>query len=627
MVDYTPWWQSLCDKLYNLVKYAFYILILAIIIVPVYNNIDVIISFIKYTLEFRKKNKITKITEEKIDIENNLNKVNPYEIRAIIGIDVGSTTSGYNMIIEPFDDSNDFEKNELIESQIMINKLSKDGLFIGLDAYSNFKGDPHNKINLYFTSFKRNLDPKINRNLAVSDYPGDEFEIEVVIREFLRKLKQKVEESNAFVDKANLTDIKWIITVPPLWDIKGKKIMELAAKKAGMVNLEVVLEPEAASLAIFSEDNKKIKKFIQPGMKFLIVDAGGYTVDFSANKILQNNTLEQLMIPVSKVNGSSLLNDKIFNLIKKYVGEEKVNKTEYLYIKEILIEIEKKKKEVNLITKEEDDPASLAIDIRYFNLSCEKGGYFYKPINECEEKIIDGIKLFVEDNKLFIPKEAVYNMILEVSKTIINDVNFILSKVGYVDLIVFTGGFSNNVIFKKCIEQYQQGNYAEVAFMKEPQSSVMKGAALFGLKPTQIIRRIVPITIWIESYEKKEEKEGDKNDNEYTDEKNEIRCKKNIKYIQKRESIETNTIIEHKIHPLNERIIIYYNYESEITDENKKELGYIDTPLSDIPLEERSLKIQMKFSNYVNVAIIDENQNQENSILLSYPKNKFSDIY
>ena len=78
---------------------------------------------------------------------------------------------------------------------------------------------------------------------------------------------------------------------------------------------------------------------------------------------------------------------------------------------------------------------------------------------------------------------------------------------------------------------------------------------------------------------------------------------------------------------MNERIIIYYNYESEITDENKKELGYIDTPLSDIPLEERSLKIQMKFSNYVNVTIIDENQNQENSILLSYPKNKFSDIY
>ena len=53
----------------------------------------------------------------------------------------------------------------------------------------------------------------------------------------MRKLKQKVEEKNAFIDNVNITDIKWIITVPPLWDIKGKKIMELAAKKAGMVNI------------------------------------------------------------------------------------------------------------------------------------------------------------------------------------------------------------------------------------------------------------------------------------------------------------------------------------------------------------------------------------------------------
>ena len=47
-----------------------------------------------------------------------------------------------------------------------------------------------------------------------------------------------------------------------------------------------------------------------------------------------------------------------------------------------------------------------------------------------------------------------------------------------------------------------------VAFMKEPQESVMKGAALFGLKPTQIVRRIIPVTIGIESYEKKESEDS-----------------------------------------------------------------------------------------------------------------------
>ena len=55
-----------------------------------------------------------------------------------------------------------------------------------------------------------------------------------------------------------MTDIKWVITVPPLWDIKGKKLMQEQAKNAGMVNLDVVLEPEAASLALFYEDNPTI---------------------------------------------------------------------------------------------------------------------------------------------------------------------------------------------------------------------------------------------------------------------------------------------------------------------------------------------------------------------------------
>ena len=74
---------------------------------------------------------------------------------------------------------------------------------------------------------------------------------------------------------------------------------------------------------------------------------------------------------------------------------------------------------------------------------------------------------------------------------------------------------------------------------------------------------------------------------------------------------------------MNERIIIYYSYEDEITNENKLELGFIDSPLSELPLIDRNLKISMKFSNYINVTIIDETENKENSVLLSYPINKF----
>ena len=545
------------------------------------------------------------------------------KIMAIIGIDIGSTTSGFNIIIKPFENPS-VDESGLIESQIIIHKNSKDGLFIGKKAYENFIADPYNKNNLYFTLFKRNLDPKINKNMVASDYPGDEIEIEIIIKEFLRKLKQKIEDNNDFINNANISDIKWIITVPPLWDLKGKKLMQEAAKKAGMVNLEIVLEPEAASLAIFNEENPKIKKYIQPGKKFLIVDAGGYTVDFSANKILENNNLEQLIIPTSIVKGSSMLNEKIFELVKKFIGEEKINKTDYSIIQDMLIKIEEIKKQVNNNTA-----SSFGLNIAYFNITCpnQKKGWFTSKQKECEKEV-DGIKLSYSDKMLFIPREFIYNITLETSKTIINHVNFVLSKIGEVDLIIYTGGFSNNELFQKIIEKYKEGNRAKTFFLKDPQKTVQKGAALFGLNSTQIIQRIIPISIWIESYEKKIENSTEENacENEFIDENKETRCQTYIKFATERESIKINETKEFSIHPLNERIIIYYNYEDEITNENKLELGYIDSPLSELPLINRNLKVTMKFSNYINVTIIDETENKENSVLLSYPINKFFDI-
>ena len=109
---------------------------------------------------------------------------------------------------------------------------------------------------IYISLHLKGLDPKMNKNMIASDHPGDEIEIKIVIKEFLKIIREKY--VNQYINNYNLTDIKWVITVPPLWDIKGKKLMQEQAKNAGMVNLDVVLEPEAASLAIFYEDNPTI---------------------------------------------------------------------------------------------------------------------------------------------------------------------------------------------------------------------------------------------------------------------------------------------------------------------------------------------------------------------------------
>jgi len=346
-----------------------------------------IIFFISYLMEhfigFRQIMRILK-NEDISENELTINKKNIIvsEYKAIIGIDLGSTTSGYSILTEPFEDSGILDYKDLIESQIIIYKPSETGLCIGKECYyTHFKPDPDNKNHLYFTSFKRNLDPKINKNMIASDHPGDEIEIKVVIKEFLKIIKEK--NINPFINNYNLKDIKWVITVPPLWDIKGKKLMQEQAKNAGMVNLDVVLEPEAASLAIFYENNPTIKKYIQPGKKFLIVDAGGYTVDFSANKILENNTLEQLIVPISIVKGSSILNDKIFDFVKMSLGEDIINKADFTIRKRILNDIEDQKKNLNKIGAQ-----NMELNIEGLSISCSTGSIFsWSNKKECEKEI------------------------------------------------------------------------------------------------------------------------------------------------------------------------------------------------------------------------------------------------
>ena len=190
-----------------------------------------------------------------------INKVNndKTKFNTIVGIDFGSINSGYYIIFNSIDEK-DIIYDE-ISSQIILDKIDGVGLRIGGNAYERFKLEKNNKYILYFSSLIKNFDPRINDNLIKSDYSGDEIKLKIVVKEFMRKTKEEIEEKiKERKINYNLNEIKWVIAVPPLWDIKGKKFMEDAAEKAGMFNLDVIFEPEAIYSSLFKEDNKIFTK-------------------------------------------------------------------------------------------------------------------------------------------------------------------------------------------------------------------------------------------------------------------------------------------------------------------------------------------------------------------------------
>jgi hypothetical protein len=152
----------------------------------------------------------------------------------------------------------------------------------------------------------------------------------------------------------------------------------------------------------------------------------------------------------------------------------------------------------------------------------------------------------------------------------------------------------------------------------------MRGAAIYGVAPNQILYRISPVSILVDSYkDKKENEECEFKEKE--DKNGQLKCLKYIRFIESFESIKTDKIIEKLVYPIFEEISIYYTYENELNSDEIHLLGTIEIPDSDLPLKERNIMVKMEFSNYIKVTVKDDNSDAENSKIIYYPTQKDDD--
>ena len=145
----------------------------------------------------------------------------------------------------------------------------------------------------------------------------------------------------------------------------------------------------------------------------------------------------------------------------------------------------------------------------------------------------------------------------------------------------------------------------------------MRGAAIFGINKNQILYRISPVTIGVTNYEIINEDDeceiSDRNQN------GNLVCLKYKIFAKRAKSIKNNEIIEHKIKPINETVNIYSSFDNEIKEKNKNFLDAIEIPESDLPFENRTIFVSIRFSNYLNVSVTDDDSKDSNWKIIYYP--------
>ena len=104
-------------------------------------------------------------------------------------------------------------------------------------------------------------------------------------------------------------DIRWCLTVPAMWDQYTRDVMWKAAVEAGLPDdpdrLVLAQEPAAAALYCKAKGETMLST---PGTRFMVVDAGGGTVDITSYQVAEDGKLNELAPAAGARTGSDFIN-------------------------------------------------------------------------------------------------------------------------------------------------------------------------------------------------------------------------------------------------------------------------------------------------------------------------------
>ena len=155
-----------------------------------------------------------------------------------------------------------------------------------------------------------------------------------VITDFLREISAFVltDVKHRFGGHLSMVDIQWVLTVPIIWGERAKQRMKLCAERAGMVEgplesstaqnggsrheLVLVLEPEAASIYCQSLPTWNLSV----GERFVVVDAGGGTVDLVGQEVVEGNATREVSISTGGLCGGKFVDDNFYDHMAGCIG-------------------------------------------------------------------------------------------------------------------------------------------------------------------------------------------------------------------------------------------------------------------------------------------------------------------
>ena len=570
-----------------------------------------------------------------------------YEV--VVGIDFGSSGTGYaysfnnprNIEFGKFP----FQNYEVkTPTQIILDSNLEKVLAFGkkCDNYTLGNND------LYFKRIKMNLYDK--KKYIKPENNSKSFPLEDIITKIFMYIKEEAIKTIR-CNRPKITEdrIKWVVTVPAIWDLSEKSIMLTACEKAGFLNQNterdnfLALEPEAASLYC-SNDESVEQEFLSPGKSYIVCDLGGGTGDIVTHHKTNDYKINEKCSPKGGPLGSDEIDKEFFkevfgelfgfsnfnNLLLKFYELKEIKK---LYWKKDDLFHEWKKLEDEIKNRKK---ITLDQKNQSFKINCQIFEDFMdrnlkELIDEFNNKCKTDWKITISNERIWIleiPYNIFFDLIENQALNISKIIKEIYEKENDIESILYVGGYSSNeVLFSYFKKEFHKLQHLKPS---QPENAVVKGAVLFGLNPYIINIRKAKYTIgfncddvWNEAIHGGI---GEKYcDNNY----NIFKCRNSFHtFIKKGQDISPNDIIIQSFITMNPQIILLKFFKSNKENPvlwTEKDVELIGTEQLDLgkdyPEDERDFIIKLKFGGtYAHASCYHEKSKKELSFPLYFNK-------
>jgi len=465
----------------------------------------------------------------------------------IVAIDFGSSTAGYAYALKPKDgkinkiyDCKFKKTGEKVKTlnEVIIND-SNEIVKFGYDVRDYMKNSKLKKGEHLYQRIKMNLYKNLTEIESVNSTKSiDIVTLISIILEYLKKdaIQSILNQTKGYKD-ANKIDynkesdkIRWVLTIPAIWDERNKFYMMEAAKKAGIVDennkaLFFALEPEAASYYCSKELEVDDNTFKKP---YIICDLGGGTADIVCHERVFEKGIEKIIekcTPKGGPFGSDEINKEFEEQVLKLLFGEDIYKTikseflqslngnqnlkqiQHKYIR-LVEQINEFKEGLNDDYLNESFPIDCSLFfIKFKGLDMEKTVSNYNK-NCYPEWRITEYGRDINDQTIFFPYKIIYdltkNLVDKISKILLQ----IISEVKDVSTIFYVGGFSNSTFAFELLKNDINKKNPKINHLlpPNPEKAILRGAIYYGLSPHRIKSRKAKYTLGMNAYMNWDEK-------------------------------------------------------------------------------------------------------------------------